>query len=66
MGRAANYAAKLSGRSHPPTQITSDVYKKLNTDSKYSGTDGSDMWTESTAAELGGIKIYTSTWGWEL
>lgn len=65
VGRAANYAAKLSSRNYPPSQITEDVYIKLNTKSKY-GMNGSNMWTETTAPELSGMKIYTSTWWWEV
>ena len=30
VGHAANYAAKLSDRRGPPSQITEDVYKKLH------------------------------------
>ena len=65
VGRAANFAAKLSGRSFPPTQITADVYNMLHEKSKYSANN-SNMWIETTAPELGGAKIYTSSWLWEL
>ena len=41
VGRSANYAAKLSSRSGPPSQITVDVYNLLNDASKY-GKDGSN------------------------
>ena len=52
VGRAANYAAKLSDRSGAPTQITADVYNRLNKSAKY-GDDGRDMWAQTTAPELG-------------
>ena len=61
VGRAANYAAKLSERSGPATQITAEVYNRLNRDSKFS-SDGRNRWRRQTAAEIGGATIYTSTW----
>ena len=61
VGRAANYAAKLSARSGPATQITAGVYNGLNRDSKFS-SDGRNRWRRQMAAEIGGATIYTSTW----
>ena len=63
VGRAANYAAKLSDGAGAPSQITADVYDKLNKASKY-GKDGQNMWVQSTAPALGNKTIYTSTWWW--
>ncbi|MXY48847.1 MAG: adenylate/guanylate cyclase domain-containing protein [Gemmatimonadetes bacterium] len=65
VGRAANYAAKLSARSGPPTQITSDVYDMLHKNSKF-GQNGKNMWTSTTAPEIGNKRIYTSTWWWSV
>ena len=65
VGRAANYAAKLAGRSYPATQITSVVYNQLNDSSKF-GANGDNMWTATTVSELGDIQIYTSSWWWEI
>ena len=65
VGRAANYAAKLSARSGPPTQITSDVYERLNQGAKF-GSDGRNMWTQQVAREIGGNVIYASNWYWRL
>lgn len=65
VGRAANYAAKLSARSGPTTQITNDVYEKLNKGSKISES-GYNMWTPTTAPEIGNKKIYTSSWRWSV
>ena len=65
VGRAANYAAKLSARSGPATQITSDVYNRLNDSSKY-GPNRQNMWGSETAREIGGRTIYKSTWHWEV
>ncbi len=65
VGRAANYAAKLSARSGPPTQITSEVYDQLNRGSKF-GSNGQNMWVPATASEIGHRRIYTSSWWWEV
>ena len=61
VGRAANFAAKLSDGAGPPSQITGDVYNKLSKSSKYSN-DGRNMWTQTTAPALGHKTIYTSDW----
>ena len=63
VGRSANYAAKLSSRSGPATQITDDVYKLLNKASKI-GSNGQNMWSYTNASQLNGKRIYTSTWTW--
>lgn len=65
VGRAANYAAKLSARTGPATQITSEVYNRLNEDSKFS-QKGENMWTPTTAVGIDNKKIYTSSWRWGL
>ena len=65
VGRAANYAAKLSDRSGAPTQITAEVYNMLKDSSKY-GSDGQNIWVPTTAPELGNRRIYTSTWHWSI
>lgn len=65
VGRAANYAAKLSDRPGAPTQITAEVYNMLNDSSKF-GSDGRNMWAPATAPGLGHRTIYTSNWWWEI
>ena len=65
VGRAANYAAKLSGRNGAPTQITAEVYERMNQSVRVS-RDGRNMWEPATASEIGNKRIYTSTWRWEL
>ena len=65
VGRAANYAAKLSDRSGAPSQITADVYNVLNKSAKY-GRDDRHMWIQDSAPELGHKAIYTSTWWWSI
>ena len=61
VGPAANYAAKLSDRRGPPSQITEYVYKKLNESAKFA-SNGQNMWQRATAQEIGNKIIYTSTW----
>ena len=65
VGRAANYAAKVSARSGPATQVTAAVYERLNQDLK-TGPNGQNMWVPTTAQELGHKKIYTSSWYWRV
>ena len=65
VGRAANYAAKLSGRTGPATQITADVYDRLP-QSCIVGSDGRKMWIQATALEIGHKRIYTSTRRWNV
>jgi class 3 adenylate cyclase len=65
VGRAANYAAKLSSRSGPPSQITEVVYNCLNNKSKFA-QNRANMWQKTTASELGDSTIYTSTYSWKV
>ncbi len=65
VGRAANHAAKLSGRDGPPSQITAEVYNKLSKALKY-GTNGRHMWNLTISPEIGNRRIYTSNWRWSL
>ena len=59
VGRAANHAAKLSARSGPVTQVTSEVYDRLDQSLKY-GENRQPVWGSSTAHEIGNRRIYTS------
>ncbi|WP_175718372.1 Pycsar phage resistance system uridylate cyclase PycC [Burkholderia anthina] len=61
IGRAANYAAKLTNLAGKPTRITADVYNKLADKLKY--TNGVDMWAPEYWEDMG-IWTYTSTWKW--
>ena len=66
VGRAPNVAAKLSSVRTSPyySYVTSDVYKMLNDEAKYS--DGKDMWQKTTWSEVAGIEtVYRSSWTWE-
>ena len=60
VGRAANYAAKLSDGAGAPSQITTDVYNRLHKALKHD-KDGRNVWVQDTAPALGNKTIYTST-----
>lgn len=63
VGRAANYAAKLSSESPKfPTLITENVYNMLNDKMKNSNF-GENMWKKDY---WNGIIIYKSSWLWRL
>jgi class 3 adenylate cyclase len=66
VGRAANYAAKLSGLKDGAyaTTITDAVYARLNDECKY-GPNKQPMWEKAIWKETGTV-IYRSTWWWEL
>lgn len=64
VGRAANYAAKLSNLDNGyPSLVTEDVYDMLNEKSKY-GKNDQNMWTRLTWDEFN-LTIYGSTWYWK-
>ncbi|WP_244108275.1 adenylate/guanylate cyclase domain-containing protein [Burkholderia cenocepacia] len=63
VGRAANYAAKLSAFSSDCSKyITESVYSSMNDKVKYS--NGTNMWQEY--GQLNGEKVYKSTWWWSI
>lgn len=63
VGKAANYAAKLSNLSSDfPTRITESVYNKLNKEAKFG--KGENMWQKSTWRSMNNLTIYRSTWHW--
>lgn len=66
VGRAANYAAKLSSISDGSYSsfITETVYKLLNDESKNGGNPKRPMWEKSYWQERN-IPIYKSSWTWE-
>lgn len=65
VGRAANYAAKLSAlRVEAPTIITEAVYFALNEDATYS--QGTDMWESLDVDDLPvDTPVYGSTYWWK-
>lgn len=65
VGRAANYAAKLSAIAEPGYQsyITEEVYSQLHDSSKFGGNPRTHMWEKRTWTAKG-ISIYRSSWWW--
>jgi len=64
VGRAANYAAKLSSFNEFPTYITDSVYNALEDKSKYSKSV--DMWQARTWTAMNNMRVYGSTYWWSL
>jgi class 3 adenylate cyclase len=65
VGRAANYAAKLTELSNDyPTWITADVYNMLNESLKM--TDGKPMWEAMRWTAMNNFSIYRSSWWWRV
>jgi class 3 adenylate cyclase len=62
VGRAANYAAKLTGLDDPPTWITDAVFQRLSKEAKY--TNGRLMWTPRTWTQMNDVTIHCSDWWW--
>jgi hypothetical protein len=67
VGRAANYAAKLTGLDlEPRTWITKDVYDKLHESARLGGEKKENMWKQFTWNANKKLEIYGSTWWWKL
>jgi class 3 adenylate cyclase len=64
VGRAANYAAKLSTLPEAyATYITAEVYQSMNDAVRTSG-DGRSMWESAYWTRFDSRIIYRSTWWW--
>jgi class 3 adenylate cyclase len=67
VGRAANYAAKLTELDHPPrTWVTEQAYGRIDKAAKVGGDPEQNMWTKYTWTEHGNRTIYGSTWYWSV
>ena len=64
IGRAANYAAKLTTLSEKPIWITKAVYDKMNDDVKL--TQGTNMWQARYWPAMNNLEIYCSTYTWRI
>jgi class 3 adenylate cyclase len=65
VGRAANYAAKLSAIDASfSTWITGSVYDRLNQSTKL--TDGRPMWEQRLWTAMNNMTIYRSNWWWSI
>lgn len=66
VGRAPNYAAKLTGLGGTySTWISKTVFNSLNDKSKYGG-DGKLMWEARSWTDMNGMSIYRSNWWWAI
>lgn len=64
VGRAANYAAKLSALDSPNTVYMTDaVFRRLEDDSKY-GPNRELMWERRVWKSMDDMPIHRSTWTW--
>jgi class 3 adenylate cyclase len=67
VGRAANYAAKLTEcNADYPTWITGTLYGNLAGSAKIAGDRVTNMWTKHTWNAMGGLDVYGSTYWWSL
>jgi len=68
VGRAANYAAKLTDISEANTVfITDDVFNSLDLAMKYSPDERKElMWKPRTWVTKGNMAIHSSTWWWKV
>ena len=68
IGRAANYAAKLSAcDGSATTWITKEVFGWMRDSSKFGGETGKEpMWQQYTWTEFDGRQIYGSNWWWSI
>jgi class 3 adenylate cyclase len=64
IGRAANYAAKLTDLSDKPLWITKAVYDAINDEVKIS--NGTNMWEKRLWTKMGKMEIYCSTWSYSV
>ncbi len=67
VGRAANYAAKLTElNADYPTWITSAAFNRLDEVAKLGGSNKELMWKKWTWTGHDGSEIYSSTWTWKV
>lgn len=65
IGRAANWAAKLTALDHAtPTRITGEVYDSMSAEA--TSTNGVNMWEQRKWTAMADHRIYGSTWRWAL
>lgn len=64
IGRAANYAAKLTNLTGQATWITKAVYDVMMDDVKYAG--GKSMWEARRWTTMDNLPVYCSTYWWRI
>ncbi len=65
IGRAANYAAKLTTLSEKTIWITQSVYDVMHKDVKFAN-DGANMWEARLWTPMNNLPIYGSTYWWSI
>lgn len=64
VGRAANYAAKLTELDADyPTWITGDVFRAMRDNVKF-GENGGAMWEQRFWTAMNNMEVYRSNWYW--
>ncbi|MCW1410737.1 MULTISPECIES: adenylate/guanylate cyclase domain-containing protein [Rhizobium] len=67
VGRAANYAAKLTEiKLAERTWLTEYAYTNLADEAKFGGNPKQDMWKRFTWTQHGNIPVYGSTYWWPI
>jgi class 3 adenylate cyclase len=67
IGRAANYAAKLTEcRNDYPTWVTAEAYNHLADWAKLGGDPRRLMWTEFKWTTMNDVKVFGSNWWWSV
>lgn len=63
IGRAANYAAKLTDcRNDYPTWLTEDAYKRTADLAKFGNGEGKSMWKKFKWTAMNDAKVFGSNW----
>lgn len=66
VGRAANYAAKLTAiNDTSPLFITGEVYDRLHESAKMGGNPKQDMWKQRSWSQMNDMRVYSSNWTWK-
>lgn len=66
VGRAANWAAKLTNLSNDyATRITKAVYDNMLDEARFA-SDGRNMWEGRTWTDMNNASIYRSDWSWRI
>ena len=67
VGRAANYAAKLTDIANDDASfITGEVFDRLADSAKYKTGTNTQMWRERKWSQMSDMRIYSSNWTWTL
>lgn len=64
IGRAPNYAAKLTALSGKPTWITNAIYDNIHDSVKFH--NGALMWEKRLWTQMSNMEVYCSTYHWSI